>query len=91
MIVIGFIIGSGIFLTPSLVARALPSPIWILSVWILGGLVALSGALTFAELSSMRHAQVVCTCFSPCRTDRLLDFSTAGRSSLSLTLEQSQL
>ena len=53
MIAIGGTIGSGIFLTPSLVAQQLPSPPLMLSVWILGGVVALCGALTFAELGSM--------------------------------------
>lgn len=52
MIAIGGSIGSGIFLTPALVARALPSPLWILGVWIAGGIMALCGALTFAELST---------------------------------------
>ncbi|MBC8182753.1 amino acid permease [candidate division KSB1 bacterium] len=53
MIAIGSVIGSGIFLTPSLIANSLPSPMWILFVWILGGVLALTGALTYAELSSM--------------------------------------
>ena len=53
MIATGSVIGSGIFLTPSIIARALPSPLWILTVWIIGGLMALTGALTFAELGSM--------------------------------------
>jgi basic amino acid/polyamine antiporter, APA family len=53
MIAIGSVIGSGIFLTPSLIAKSLPSPMWILFVWILGGVLALTGALTYAELSSM--------------------------------------
>jgi APA family basic amino acid/polyamine antiporter len=53
MIAIGSTIGSGIFLTPSLVAHALPSPAWILGVWLAGGVMALSGALTFAELGGM--------------------------------------
>ncbi|MDZ7292119.1 MAG: amino acid permease [candidate division KSB1 bacterium] len=52
MIAIGSTIGSGIFLTPSSIAKALPSPFWILLVWVLGGLMALSGALTFAELGA---------------------------------------
>jgi len=52
MIAIGSTIGSGIFLTPSSIANALPSPFWILLVWIVGGLMALSGALTFAELGA---------------------------------------
>jgi basic amino acid/polyamine antiporter, APA family len=53
MIAIGSTIGSGIFLTPASVAHALPSPFWILLVWIVGGFMALSGALTFAELGAM--------------------------------------
>lgn len=53
MIAIGGTIGSGIFLTPSLVARALPSPWLILSVWAVGGLMAMAGALTFAELAAL--------------------------------------
>ena len=53
MIAIGSSIGSGIFLTPSLIADALPSPLWILGAWMVGGIVALCGALTFAELGAM--------------------------------------
>lgn len=52
MIAIGSTIGSGIFLTPSSIIGALPSPKWALFVWIIGGLMALSGALTFAELGA---------------------------------------
>lgn len=53
MIAVGSTIGSGIFLTPALIAKALPSPLWILGIWILGGMMALSGALTYAELGAM--------------------------------------
>jgi len=53
MIATGSVIGSGIFLTPAMIAKALPSPMWILFVWIVGGLLALTGALTFAELGAM--------------------------------------
>lgn len=53
MIAIGSTIGSGIFLTPSIVAQNLPSPVWILGVWVVGGIMALCGALTFAELGGM--------------------------------------
>ncbi|MEK6756508.1 MAG: amino acid permease, partial [Bacteroidota bacterium] len=53
MIAIGSTIGSGIFLTPALIAKALPSPLWILGVWVVGGLMAMSGALTYAELGGM--------------------------------------
>ena len=53
MIAIGGTIGSGIFLTPSIIARSLPSPWLIAAVWVVGGLMALAGALTFSELASM--------------------------------------
>ena len=53
MIVVGGIIGGGIFFTPAQVARTLPSGGWVLAIWIAGGFVALAGALTFAELGAM--------------------------------------
>lgn len=53
LLVVGGIIGSGIFFTPAEVARALPSGGWVLVVWAVGGLVALAGALTYAELGAM--------------------------------------
>jgi APA family basic amino acid/polyamine antiporter len=53
MVAIGSCVGSGIFLTPSQIAGYLPSPLWILLVWALGGAITLTGALTFAELGSM--------------------------------------
>lgn len=51
--VVGGIIGSGIFFTPAEVARALPTGGWILTVWAIGGVVALAGALAYAELGAM--------------------------------------
>ena len=53
MVAIGSCIGSGIFLTPSQIAGHLPSPLLILLVWGLGGVITLMGALTFAELGAM--------------------------------------
>ena len=53
LMVVGGIIGSGIFFTPAEVARALPTGGWILGVWALGGVVALAGALAYAELGAM--------------------------------------
>ena len=53
MIVIGSIIGAGIFMTPSSIAQVLPSPVLIIFVWALGGVMALCGALTYAELGAM--------------------------------------
>lgn len=53
MVAVGSCIGSGIFLTPGQIAAQLPSPTLILLVWTLGGIITLTGALTFAELGSM--------------------------------------
>ena len=53
LLVVGGIIGSGIFFTPAQTAQALPSASWILAVWAVGGVVALAGALTYAELGAM--------------------------------------
>ena len=50
---VGLMIGSGIFVVPSLVAANVGSVTGIVAVWTLGGLLALCGALTFAELGSM--------------------------------------
>jgi basic amino acid/polyamine antiporter, APA family len=52
MIIVGNIIGVGIFTTTGLIADALPNPILIILVWILGGLLTLCGALTYAELGA---------------------------------------
>lgn len=52
IIMISFVIGMGIFRTPSNVANALGSPAEFFLVWIIGGLVAICGALTYAEIGS---------------------------------------
>jgi basic amino acid/polyamine antiporter, APA family len=54
MIVMGGIIGSGIFINPYLVARQLHTPMLILGAWALGGLIALSGGFIWAELAARR-------------------------------------
>jgi APA family basic amino acid/polyamine antiporter len=51
-ILIGSIIGSGIFAKPTAVAQALPSPGWTLFCWLAAGALALIGSLIFAELGS---------------------------------------
>lgn len=51
-LVIGITIGGGIFRTPAGIAARVPDPIWMLGVWVLGGVVVLCGALAFAELSA---------------------------------------
>ncbi len=52
LIAIGACIGSGIFLTPSDIAAKVPHESGILIAWLIGGFVALTGSLTFAELGS---------------------------------------
>lgn len=51
-IVIGTTIGSGIFRSPAGIADRLPGPLPLAIIWVAGGLFALCGALSFAELSS---------------------------------------
>lgn len=53
MVAIGSCIGSGIFVTPSQIAGLVPSPYLILAVWAIGGVITLTGALTFGELGSI--------------------------------------
>jgi len=53
LLVIGAVIGSGIFLTTGIIAQSLPSPTMILLVWIAGAVLSLFGGLTLAELGAM--------------------------------------
>jgi basic amino acid/polyamine antiporter, APA family len=52
MLISGDMIGIGIFVTTGAIAETLPTPGGVLLVWILGGLLALTGALSCAELSA---------------------------------------
>src|SRR6202521_2081055 len=52
MIVMGGIVGSGIFINPYVVALRVHTPFLILGVWLLGGGLALLGAFIWAELAS---------------------------------------
>jgi len=54
MAVIGGIIGGGIFLTPATVAQRVGSATLIVAAWVIGGVVALVGALSFGELGARR-------------------------------------
>lgn len=54
MIVMGGIIGSGIFMNPSVVAQQVHTPFLILGAWSLGGLFALAAAFIWAELAALR-------------------------------------
>jgi APA family basic amino acid/polyamine antiporter len=52
LLVMGIIIGSGIFLTTGVMAEDLPSPTLLMAAWMVGGLLTLAGALTYAELGA---------------------------------------
>ncbi len=52
-IIIGSIIGSGVFMKPASMAEQLGSPIWLTVVWVIAGLFSLFGALVYAELGAM--------------------------------------
>lgn len=52
-IVVGIVIGSGIFVLPNLIARSLPSASVILAVWVVAGILSFFGALAYAELGAM--------------------------------------
>jgi|AGTN01.2.fsa_nt_gi Amino acid transporters len=52
VLIVGIVIGAGIFRTPSVVAANTPDWFWFLAVWVLGGAISLIGALCYSELSS---------------------------------------
>lgn len=52
-IVVGAVIGSGIFKKPAFMAAHLGSPEWIIAIWVIAGVLTLFGALTNAEVASM--------------------------------------
>ena len=56
MIVMGGIVGAGIFMNPSVVAGQVHTPFLILFAWAFGGLIALAGAFIYAELAERRPA-----------------------------------
>ena len=53
LLIIGGVVASAIFLTPSDVAAALPSPVWFFFAWIAGGIVSLMAGFAFGELGAM--------------------------------------
>ncbi len=52
-LLVGSVIGSGIFVVPSLIAQRVPEPGLVIGIWIFSGLLVLCGALTLAELGAM--------------------------------------
>ncbi len=53
-IVVSNVIGGGIFIVPAIVAQLAPDPWAMLGVWLVGGALALAGALAYAELAALR-------------------------------------
>ena len=53
-IIIGNVIGTGVFLKARVMTCNLGSPKWVLIAWIAAGFLSLAGALTYAELSAMK-------------------------------------
>lgn len=51
-LIVGIVIGAGIFVTPALVATNTSGPALLIAAWTLGGLIALVGALCYAELAT---------------------------------------
>ena len=54
MIVMGGIVGAGIFINPYVVAQQVHTPLLILGAWVAGGVVAMLGAFVYAELAARR-------------------------------------
>ena len=55
-IVVGIVIGSGIFVLPNVIARNVPSYVGIVAAWVIGGVLSFCGALACAELGAMLPA-----------------------------------
>jgi APA family basic amino acid/polyamine antiporter len=53
MVVVGSMIGSGIFIVPSEMSRQLGSPGWLLVAWVVTGVLTIAGALSYGELAAM--------------------------------------
>lgn len=51
-VVVGMVVGAGIFRSASEVAANLPTPAWVMIAWAIGGVFALAGALVYAELTT---------------------------------------
>src|ERR687898_738017 len=56
-VIIGNVIGTGVFLKARIMTCNVGSPTWVIVAWIAAGLLSLAGALTYAELTAMKpHA-----------------------------------
>jgi APA family basic amino acid/polyamine antiporter len=81
MVVVSLVIGIGIFRTPAVVAREAGSSAAFFGAWVVGGVVSLLGALTYAEIGSRLpraggYYKVVAECYHP-RLAFMLNWSQA--------------
>ena len=53
LLVVGNVVGAGIFTTSGFLAKELPHPLFFIGIWVLGGFITILGALTYAELAGM--------------------------------------
>ncbi|MER3631084.1 MAG: amino acid permease, partial [Blastocatellia bacterium] len=53
-IIIGNVIGTGVFLKARVMTCNLGEPVWVLAAWAAAGMLTLAGALTYAELTAMK-------------------------------------
>src|SRR5262249_1034664 len=53
LLVLGLVLGGGIFLTPASIAKSLPSGAVILAVWVVGGVLSVFGGFVYSELGTM--------------------------------------
>src|SRR5438128_6026134 len=53
-VIIGNVIGTGVFLKARVMTCNVGGPTWVIIVWIAAGLLSLAGALTYAELTAMK-------------------------------------
>ena len=80
-ILVGSTIGSGIFRSPASIADKLPGPLPLLAIWLTGGIFALCGALTLAEIAGAFRAPAESTSSSAKPGADCLHFFSVGRSS----------
>src|SRR5262245_65986432 len=53
LITFGTLVGSAIFIAAGIVFRGMPQPVVLMGLWVVGGLLAIAGVLTYAELGTM--------------------------------------
>ena len=77
-VTVGIMIGSGIFRVPAAAAAQTGSAEVMLAAWVVGGMVALCGALSLAEVAALYPGRAGSTCICARRTDRSPRFCSAG-------------